>query len=552
MKQISIKFTFNVKDGSLQKIKKELDSINKNSANEIYALELKLHEQKMEYIQEYSKAYKDLQSDMQSALNEDIQSIFNGNVHYFRSLINELFSSLQSVITKGFATSISAAFMESQVIESMNKSIASAIDGSLFSNLFDKNRIVNVQKEDWHLSEVVGAAFAGFGIGNVAGGLVGNFSSDKENTAKTQKYTQIGAAGGATTGAAIGSFVPVIGTATGAVLGGLVGGISGALFGSFDSKKLTTTAQGVELISKATKDNVSAREFADKEEVKKKWWGLQSNTSNWREHYNASSLALKGIQQSIRGYEYLLQDIGGGVKSLSITAGRYKDYDEILNTGAKELIKNFFEAPSKTLKSISPTPNINKIYNMWADYAKSMNKQISEALSESLTAFVSTGQNFQVWLYTFKGQTSEAARYSAELAALQVERLQESLGASDVNIDNYLSYREEALRENFDPQTIERINALGEALMQSADASKKYEEALKGENKTKLNMIDPFLHKVKKLEDYKLEQESSSEKLQVNILTTLKSLLRVNQESLEVSQAGMSSPHPSPLLKEIQ
>lgn len=552
MKQISVKFTFNVKDGSLQKIKKELDSINKNSANELYALELKLHEQKMEYIQEYSKAYKDLQSDMQSALNEDIQSIFNGNVHYFRSLINELFSSLQSVITKGFATSISTAFMESRVIESMNKSLASAIDGSLFSNLFDKNRIVNVQKEDWHLSEVVGAAFAGFGIGNVAGGLVGNFSSDKENTAKTQKYTQIGAAGGATTGAAIGSFVPVIGTAAGAVLGGLVGGISGALFGSFDSKKLTTTAQGVELISKATKDNVSAREFADKEEVKKKWWGLQSNTSNWREHYNASSLALKGIQQSIRGYEYLLQDIGGGVKSLSIAKGDYKSYADILNAGAKELIKSFYESPHNALKEHLITPNINKIYNMWADYAKSMNKQISEALSESLTAFVSTGQNFQSWLYTFKGQTSEAARYSAELAALQVERLQESLGASDVNIDNYLSYREEALRENFDPQTIERINALGEALMQSADASKKYEEALKGENKTKLNMIDPFLHKVKKLEDYKLEQESSSEKLQVNILTTLKSLLRVNQESLEVSQAGMSSPHPSPLLKEIQ
>ncbi len=551
MKQISVKFTFNVKDGSLQKIKKELDSINKNSANELYTLELKLHEQKMEYIQEYSKAYKDLQSDMQSALNEDIQGIFNGNVHYFRSLINELFSSLQSVITKGFATSISAAFMESSVIKSMNESLASAIDGSLFSNLFDKNRIVNVQKEDWHLSEVVGAAFAGFGIGNVAGGLVGNFSSDKENTAKTQKYTQIGAAGGATTGAAIGSFVPVIGTSLGALVGGLVGGISGALVGSFDSTKLTTT-QGVELISKATKDNVSAREFADKKEVKKKWWGLQNNTSNWKEYYNASSLALKGIQQSIRGYEYLLQDIGGGVKSLSIAKGNYKSYADILNAGAKELIKSFYESPHNALKEHLITPNINKIYNMWADYAKSMNKQISEALSESLTAFVSTGQNFQSWLYTFKGQTSEAARYSAELAALQVERLQESLGASDVNIDNYLNYREEALRENFDPQTIERINALGEALMQSADASKKYEEALKGENKTKLNMIDPFLHKVKKLEDYKLEQESSSEKLQVNILTTLKSLLRVNQESLEISQAGTSSPNPSPYSREIQ
>ena len=72
---------------------------------------------------------------------------------------------------------------------------------------------------------------------------------------------------------------------------------------------------------------------------------------------------------------------------------------------------------------------------------------------------------------------------------------------------------------------------------------------VKDESKTKLHLIDPFLQKVKKLEDYKLEQESSSEKLQVNMLTTLKSLLRVNQESLEVSQAEATSPNPSPLLK---
>ena len=549
MKQISVKFTFNVKDGSLQKIKKELDSINKNSANELYALELKLHEQKMEHIQEYSKAYKDLQSDIQSALNEDIQGIFNGNVHYFRSLINELFSSLQSVITKGFATSISAAFTESSVIESMNKSLASAIDGSLFSNLFDKNRIANVQKEDWHLSEVVGAAFAGFGIGNVAGGLVGNFLGDEVNAQKTQKSANNGAMAGAAAGAAIGSFVPVIGTSLGGLVGGLVGGLGGTLFGSFNSTKLTTTAQGVELISKATKDNVSAREFADKEEVKKKWWGLQSNTSTWKEYYDASNFALKGIQQSIRGYEYLLQDIGSGVKSLSIAKGNYKSYADILNAGAKELIKSFYEAPHNALKEHLITPNINEIYNMWADYAKSVDKQVSEALSESLTAFVSTGQNFQVWLYQFKDQSIEGLKYQEELARKQVDRILENLGASDVNIDNYLSYREEALKESFDPQTIERINALGEALMQSGSASKKYEQALKDESKTKLNLIDPFLQKVKKLEDYKLEQESSSEKLQVNMLTTLKSLLRVNQESLEVSQAEATSPNPSPLLK---
>ncbi len=201
MKQISVGLIFNVKDGSLQKIKKELDSINKNSANELYALELELHEQKMEHIQEYSKAYKDLKSNIESALNEDIQSIFNGNVHYFRSLINELFSSLQSVITKGFATSISAAFMESSVIESMNKSLASAIDGLGSNGAVGGiiGKATGLQIGQSSLGEVAGDALAGFGIASAVGGLVGSFISNNENAAKTQKYTQIGAAGGATT-----------------------------------------------------------------------------------------------------------------------------------------------------------------------------------------------------------------------------------------------------------------------------------------------------------------------------------------------------------------
>ncbi|WP_300733199.1 glycine zipper domain-containing protein [uncultured Helicobacter sp.] len=368
---------------------------------------------------------------------------------------------------------------------------------------------------------------------SAAGGLVGNFISDKENAAKTQKYAQSGAAGGAAAGAAIGSFVPVIGTAVGALVGGLVGSIGGALIGSFSSSKITTKAKGVELISKATKDNVSAREFADMQKDSKKYWGLKKSSKSWTEYYSASNIALRNIREGIRGYEYLLEDIGGGVKEIVVRAGRYKDYDEILNAGAKELIKSFFEAPSKALKSTAPTPNTDAIYKVWEEYAKSVNKKVSEALSESLNTFITTGQSFQTWLYTYKGEDAKAARYGAELAQMSLERLQEALGAADVNIDNYLSYREEALRENFDPHTIERINALGEALMQSADASKKYEEALKGENKTKLNMIDPYLEKAKKIAEIDERSKDTSEKIQVAMLSTLKQMLRVSQESLE-------------------
>ena len=265
----------------------------------------------------------------------------------------------------------------------------------------------------------------------------------------------------------------------------------------------------------------------------KKYWGLKKSSKSWTEYYSASNIALRNIREGIRGYEYLLEDIGGGVKEIIVRAGRYKDYDEILNAGAKELIKSFFEAPSKALKSTAPTPNTDAIYKVWEEYAKSVNKKVSEALSESLNTFITTGQSFQTWLYTYKGEDAKAARYGAELAQMSLERLQEALGAADVNIDNYLSYREEALRENFDPHTIERINALGEALIQSADASKKYEEALKGENKTKLNMIDPYLEKAKKIAEIDERSKDTSEKIQVAMLSTLKQMLRVSQESLE-------------------
>lgn len=516
-----------------QKIKSGQISIEQ--ANRLYEVELKLHEQKMRHIQEYSKTYEDLKSNINSALNENINNALNGKFVSLSNFGEDLFSSMQTSITKGFATSISAAFMESSVIESMNKSLASAIDGLGSNGAVGGiiGKATGLQIGESTLGEVAGDSLAGFGIASAAGGLVGNFISDKENAAKTQKYAQSGAAGGAAAGAAIGSFVPVIGTAVGALVGGLVGSIGGALIGSFSSSKLTTKAKGVELISKATKDNVSAREFADMQKDSKKYWGLKKSSKSWTEYYSASNIALRNIREGIRGYEYLLEDIGGGVKEIVVRAGRYKDYDEILNAGAKELIKSFFEAPSKALKSTAPTPNTDAIYKVWEEYAKSVNKKVSEALSESLNTFITTGQSFQTWLYTYKGEDAKAARYGAELAQMSLERLQEALGAADVNIDNYLSYREEALRENFDPHTIERINALGEALIQSADASKKYEEALKGENKTKLNMIDPYLEKAKKMAEIDERSKDTSEKLQVAMLSTLKQMLRVSQESLE-------------------
>ena len=370
----------------------------------------------------------------------------------------------------------------------------------------------------------------------------------------------------------------------GSIIGGVAGGILGSLIGSFSSTKTESIGKGVELTQRATKESINAREYEDFKTTKTSWWGLSKKESFHTNFYDANSRALKQIQNTLRAYEYALQDIGGGLASIGVDAGRYSSYTEIANAGAKELIANFLDIPKTITEEYTTTsfqrfdidwtkgiqqsiqdslgenqrlvmagftlgsqaigivettltreienPDLTAVYKVWEEYAKSVDKEVNEALLESLNSYINTGNNFQTWLYNFRGQESEALKFQAELAKQQVDRLMETLGVSDINIDNYLEYREQAIKQSFDPDTIANINALGEALMASSDATKKYEEALKGENKTKLNMIDPFLAKTKKLEEIQQEKDTTQEKLSVQMLATLKQMLRVSQESL--------------------
>ena len=180
---------------------------------------------------------------------------------------------------------------------------------------------------------------------------------------------------------------------------------------------------------------------------------------------------------------------------------------------------------------------MSAVYNAWASYARSVNKEVSEALSESLQKYVDSGNSFEAWKLEFEGKSVEAAKFNADLAKKQVDRILETLGAENVTIDNFMAFREEALKTSFDPQTIERINLLGEA----SEATKKYEEALKDETKTKLNLIDPFLSKARKLDEISTDNADTSEKLLVSILSTLKQSLRVSQENQELNLQAVAA-----------
>lgn len=509
-------------------IQKKLQSgeITQAQALELYAVEEKLHEQKMKQIREYSETYENLRRNINSALEENIGNALNGKFENFSSIFTDMFSSVQESITKGFATSLAQAFMDSQVMEAFNKTLSGAIDGltgkggaegGIFGSFLGGGG--GEAGATGGLASSLGSALGGFALGAGAGGLVAGILGDSSNKNKASNYAMAGAGAGA----AIGSFIPVIGT----VIGGIIGGVAGALVGTFSSRKKETTAQGVQLWDKATKDSISAAEFADIKETKKKFWGMSKSTSHWTEYYSADAQTLRNIRSTLRSYEYLLEDIGGGVKEISVAAGRYSNYAHIANAGAHSLINAFLSGLNI---------DMNAVYSVWGDYARSVNKEVSVALGESLQKYIDVGNSFESWKLEFEGKSAEALKFQANLAQKQVDRLLETLGASDITIDNYLSYREEALKQSFDPQTIEQINSLGEYLMSAADATKKYEDALKDETKTKLNLIDPYLSKVKKFDEATNLQNDTQEKLSVQILSTLKQMLRVSQENLDEAE----------------
>ena len=491
----------------------------------------------MKNIAEYSAAYENLKSNINSALEENITNALTGKFSSTKDFFKDLFSSMQISFTQGLAQSMAQALMSSQVMEGFTKTFSTAIEG--VSSLFGGGATGGLANVAGEASGTSGAQlFGSVAAGAVTGFSFGNMVYNSVNdgfTSKADKWRNAGigvsALAGAGGGAAIGSFAGPVGTAIGSVVGGIVGGVSAALgFAAFGSK-LEQTGQGLQLWAKATKDDLNASLYADMKQTTKKWW--RKSSKEWTEYYAADTQSLINVRNAFRSYEWFLQDLGVGVKEIAVSAGRYGDYVSVANAGARAFINAYLAGLNV---------DTNAIYNAWASYASSVNKSVSEALSESLQKYIDSGNSFEAWKLEFEGKSVEAAKFNADLAKKQVDRILETLGAENVTIDNFMAFREEALKTSFDPQTIERINLLGEHLMSASEASKKYEEALKDETKTKLNLIDPFLSKARKLDEISTDNADTSEKLLVSILSTLKQSLRVSQENQNELLNGKLAP----------
>lgn len=520
-------------------IQKKLQSgeITEQQALALYKIEEQLHEKKMKNIAEYSAAYENLKSNINNALEENITNALTGKFSSTKDFFKDLFSSMQTSFTQGLAQSMAQALMSSQVMEGFTKTFSSAIEG--VSSLFGGGATGGLANVAGEASGASGAQlFGSVAAGAVTGFSFGNMVYNSVNdgfTSKADKWRNAGigvsALAGAGGGAAIGSFAGPVGTAIGSVVGGIVGGVSAALgFAAFGSK-LEQTGQGLQLWAKATKDDLNASLYADMKQTTKKWW--RKSSKEWTEYYAADTQSLINVRNAFRSYEWFLQDLGVGIKEIAVSAGRYDGYVSVANAGARAFINAYLAGLNV---------DTNAIYNAWASYASSVNKSVSEALSESLQKYVDSGNSFEAWKLEFEGKSVEAAKFQADLAKKQVDRILETLGAENVTIDNFMAFREEALKTSFDPQTIERINLLGEYLMSASEATQKYEEALKDETKTKLNLIDPFLSKARKLDEISTDNADTSEKLLVSILSTLKQSLRVSQENQNELLNGKLAP----------
>ncbi len=543
-------------------IQKKIESgeITLEQANALYAAEEKIHNKRMKSISEYNATYENLMKNINSALESNIQNALTGKFENAGDFFDDLFSSMQQSFAQGLATSMAQAIMSADVAKSFTEMFSSAIDK--VSSWFGASGGVVNQSGEGANSSGTANTLNQIGFWGSLVGIARNFNDQYGvNTDKGEESISDNWINKYYSTVTLSKYAEKLGID--------YGGLNKFLTG-FAKRKTEVTGQGVQLWAAATADAINASTWQTMKETTSKFWGLKKSTKEWTEYYSADSESLRVIRETIRNYQYLIKDINGELKELSISAGKYSSYQDVINKGAKSTIAAILGVDEYVYEAFTNSRQVYRgkgydwvwkiwggywkevdrytteyftdyrwvensqvtaIYKVWESYAASVNKEVSTALAESLQSYVDTGNTFEAWKLEFEGKGTEALKFAADLANEQVERILETLGAKDVTIDNYLSYREQALKSSFDPTTIEYINTLGEYLMSAAEATQKYEEALKDETATKLNLIDPFLAKTAKIEEINADNSSTSEKLNLQILSTLKQILRIDQEN---------------------
>jgi hypothetical protein len=189
-------------------------------------------------------------------------------------------------------------------------------------------------------------------------------------------------------------------------------------------------------------------------------------------------------------------------KDMIIAAGQYKEealYEELaksflagvigeprtlekaieheLNISLPNFMRRINPLLAETMAKTISNPKLDALYAVWEDYAESIDSTVTEALTSTFGAFIANKRSYQEWYYGFTDQTEELLKYRAEYLAKDVDRIMESLGVSDVTAENYLAEYDKAVAASPTPEVINSWQALGDALVQSSEATKALAEA---------------------------------------------------------------------------
>lgn len=289
------------------------------------------------------------------------------------------------------------------------------------------------------------AGLIGAGVGYGVGWL-----GDKLFGADTYAGTT-GAIGGALGG--IGASLGLWGGPVGILVGSVLGSVLGGIFG-----KTKVTGSGIDILGNATAEDADGRYYTS---YKKKSW---FSSKSWTTYTGFTDEEIAAIKKTIGAYDYMLGKLGE-YNDLVVAGGRFANFQEFLDTN---VVKAF-------LTAINPK-NLDTIYQSWVDYAEEIDTTIAEAISTVVSGYITDKRDYEEWL--LGDGTLKQLSFTSGYLKSDFEALSETLGASGVTIDNFLSMYDAAIKANFTQETITAWQNLGDALTASTDAAKAYQEAL--------------------------------------------------------------------------
>jgi hypothetical protein len=413
-----------------------------------------------------------------TAIPKNIQSLLSNTSNANKNYLTAIQSSIQSPFTDIGNFLGKQGFIKSGTFVNMF--------GTGLTNPFSSTLVPQVG--GWSSVAGAGAGLGqiatGAGVGYLAGTLGDKlFGADT----KASNYGAIGAGIGT-------AILPGIGTAIGAGLGSLVGGMFG---------KTQTTDYGIEFIGESSADDFYARKYTDK---KKKSWFKTKRTTEYEE---LSSSMARQINQIFETYDNILEDFEIFDRRVSIQGAKYsKDtFQSAIATdffkqlvGAEDLYKeeltktgimvyDFESAQFKELEEMRSVltldgQKVTQLKQVWEDYARSIDKELMVALSESFANLQTSKREFDLWSISFSGDTIGTLEKSMEYGLKDLNIALKNIGDESITTENYLNKMNQVLKDNPTPELITEWTNLGDILKTSATATRNYNNALQEQQLT--------------------------------------------------------------------